>query len=68
MSVIGGRSLPPLLTGPLLGLLGCGFASLGEPYLPLGAILCVIGGLTWGYTSTRVRKTRRSFDNVDLWW
>lgn len=45
--------------GPALGILGVGFVSLGEAYIPLGFVCGTLGGLIAGYVSQKGRQLEK---------
>ena len=45
--------------GPTLGILGFGFVSLGEAYVPLGLVCGTLGGVIVGYVSQRRRQLEK---------
>lgn len=47
------------LVGSALGILGFGFVSLGEAYIPLGFVCGTLGGLIAGYVSQKGRQLEK---------
>ena len=47
------------LVGSTLGILGLGFVSLGEAYIPLGFVCGILGGLIAGYVSQKGRQLEK---------